>query len=80
MHDDVKTKMTDFDTFLMAIGRLSEEDRLTVLGDEGVIYPPDEELGYESTPDNAVAFGTMGVDGVHYLILKLDGRFAMIHR
>ncbi|MBS0262258.1 MAG: hypothetical protein JSS02_09935, partial [Planctomycetes bacterium] len=32
------------------------------------------QLGYESTPRDAVAFGSMGVDGVHYLILKLDGK------
>jgi hypothetical protein len=65
--------MTDFETFLAAIGRLPPSERLTVLGNENIIYPPDEQLAYESTPHDAVAFGSMGVDGVHYLILKLDG-------
>lgn len=65
--------MTDFDIFVAAIGRLPRSERYTVLGDENVIYPPDEHLGYESTPRDAIAFGSMGVDGVHYLILKLDG-------
>jgi len=66
--------MTDFDTFLAAIDRLPLSERCTVLGDENLIYPPDEQLKYESTPRDAVAFGSMGVDGVHYLILKLDGQ------
>jgi hypothetical protein len=66
--------MTDFDTFLHAIGRLTEEQRRIVLRDENVIYPPNENLGYESTPKDAVAFGAMGVDGVHYLILKRNGQ------
>lgn len=65
--------MTDFETFLAAIDRLPPSERHTVLGDENIIYPPDEQLGYESAPRDAVAFGSMGVDGVHYLILKLDG-------
>lgn len=65
--------MTDFETFLAAVGRLSPAERRTVLGDEIVIYPPNEHLEYESTPRDAVAFGCMGVDGVHYLILKVDG-------
>ena len=65
--------MTDFETFLAAVGRLSPSERQTVLGDENIIYPPDEQLAYDSTPRDAVAFGSMGVDGVHYLILKLDG-------
>jgi hypothetical protein len=65
--------MTDFETFLIAIGRLSKAERRTVLGEESVIYPPNDQLGYESTPNGAVAFGAMGVDGVHYLVLKLDG-------
>ncbi|MBS0262425.1 MAG: hypothetical protein JSS02_10785, partial [Planctomycetes bacterium] len=66
--------MTDFEIFVAAMGRLSISDRRTVLGDENLIYPPNEQLGYESTPRDAVAFGSMGVDGVHYLILKLDGK------
>ena len=65
--------LTDFDLFLQAIGRLTEEQRQFVLGDECVIYPPNEKLGYDSAPANAIAFGAMGVDGVHYLILKRNG-------
>lgn len=65
--------MTDFETFVIAIGRLDEDGRRTVLGDEYVLYPPDEDLDYSTTPKGAVAFGTMGVDGVHYIILKLEG-------
>lgn len=66
--------MTDFDVFVAAMGRLSIAERRTVLGNENLVYPPDEQLGYDSTPPDAVAFATMGVDGVHYLILKLDGQ------
>ena len=64
--------MTDFEVFLQAVGRLSEEERHSLLGDEYLIYPPVEDLGYESAPKGAVAFGAMGVDGIHYLILKVD--------
>jgi hypothetical protein len=66
--------MTDFETFQQAIGRLVEEQRQSVLRDESVVYPPVGDLGYESTPKGALAFGAMGVDGIHYLILKQDGK------
>lgn len=66
--------MTDFEVFLQAIGRLNEEQRNSVMGSECVIYPPVEDLGYDSTPNGAVAFGAMGVDGIHYLVLKVDGK------
>ena len=35
--------------------------------------PPSEDFGYQSTPKNAITFANMGVDGVHYAILKLEG-------
>jgi hypothetical protein len=62
---------TYFDTYLAALGRM--DDPQGVLGDEWVIHPPNPDYGYNSTPRNALTFGCMGVDGVHYAILKLDG-------
>jgi hypothetical protein len=64
--------MTAFDTFLMALSRVIDFDG--VLGDEGVEFPPRENVDYWATPQNAVVFGWMGVDGVHYAILKIDGQ------
>jgi hypothetical protein len=62
--------MTAFETFLKA---LSNADNVNgVLGDEGLEYPPSETIDYWATPQNAVVFGWMGVDGVHYAILKID--------
>ena len=66
--------MTVFEVFLQAIGRLSDEQRQSVLGDECLVYPPVEDLGYEFTPKGALIFGAMGVDGTQYLILKQDGK------
>jgi hypothetical protein len=63
--------MTAFDTFLNALGKASNLER--VLGADEVVYPPEEESGYPETPLNAVVFGWLGVDGVHYAILKIDG-------
>ncbi|MFN3151488.1 hypothetical protein [Bremerella sp.] len=63
--------MTTFDTFLQALGSADTLDG--VLGDEALEYPPSETVDYWATPENAVVFGWMGVDGVHYAILKLDG-------
>lgn len=65
------TPMTAFGTFLTALGNAAERDG--VLGNECVEYPPSEEVDYWATPLNAVVFGWMGVDGVHYAILKVDG-------
>jgi hypothetical protein len=44
-----------------------------VLGDEYVIHPPNPDYGYECTPRNALTFGCMGADGVHYAILASNG-------
>jgi len=37
------------------------------------VFPPSEDFGYDCTPRNAVTFAQMGVDGVHYAVLKLAG-------
>src|SRR5215510_7909589 len=63
--------MTLFDIFVRAIALA--EDREGVLGDDEIVFPPEPDFGYESTPRNALTFGAMGVDGVHYAILKIDG-------
>lgn len=60
-----------FDTFVRSIGAC--RDRWGVLGDEGLVYPPREDYGYDATPRNAVTFGAMGVDGVHYAVLRIGG-------
>ena len=64
--------MTAFDTFLSA---LSDATTLVgVLGDECLEYPPNEHVDYWATPENAVVFGWLGCDGVHYAILKVGGQ------
>lgn len=62
---------THFETFVRAVENAG--DRFGVLGDDALIIPPDPDYGYASTPRNAVTFSAMGVDGVHYAILKIDG-------
>ena len=62
---------THFVTYLRALDRCPDWDG--VLGEECVIHPPSPDYGYDSTPRNAVTFGCMGVDGVHYAVLALDG-------
>jgi hypothetical protein len=64
---------TYFETFLRAVENTPKRDRLGVLGDDYLVFPPHPDYGYEATPRNALTFGTMGVDGVHYAILKIDG-------
>ncbi len=64
--------MAAFDTFLAALCDATSLDG--VLGDERVEYPPNEHVDYWATPQNAVVFGWMGCDGVHYAILKIDGQ------
>jgi hypothetical protein len=65
---------TYFDTFVRAVANAGDHD---VLGDDELVFPPvahyDSIYDYDSTPRNAVIFGAMGVDGVHYAILKIDG-------
>jgi hypothetical protein len=62
---------THFETYLRALDACPDRDG--VLGEEGVIHPPHPDYGYESTPRNAITFGCMGVDGVHYSVLAIDG-------
>lgn len=64
--------MTAFDVFVKALANIANLDG--VLGDESVQYPPSEEVDYWATPLNAAVFGWMGVDGVHYAVLKIDGQ------
>jgi hypothetical protein len=63
---------TTFDIYLMALSIAGTHEG--VLGKEYVVYPPSEDYGYGATPRNAMVFGKMGVDGVHYAILKIDGQ------
>lgn len=63
--------MTAFENFLTALSKASELNG--VLGNEIVEFPPSEKVDYWATPQNAVVFGRMGVDGVHYAILKING-------
>lgn len=62
---------TDFETYLRALDTCT--DVRGVLGEEWVLHPPNPDYGYESTPRNALTFGTMSVDGVHYAVLTIDG-------
>jgi len=62
---------TYFESFLKAVAACP--DRMGILGEEHLIFPPDPDYGYEATPRNALTFGAMGVDGVHYAILTTDG-------
>lgn len=64
--------MTAFESFLKALNNTPSTEG--ILGDECLEYPPNEQVDYWATPQNAVVFGWMGVDGVHYAILKIDGQ------
>lgn len=63
--------MTHFETFTAALAR--SKDRTGLFGGDEPVFPPTEEFGYDCTPRNAVTFAQMGVDGVHYAVLKLAG-------
>lgn len=65
-----ESEATYFQTFLLALE--GYPDKRGILGDEWIIFPPDPNYGYECTPRNALTFGAMGVDGVHYAILTID--------
>src|SRR5215475_1415142 len=60
-----------FELFVRAVAQAT--DRRGVLGEDEIVFPPEPDFGYESTPRNALTFGAMGVDGVHFAILKIDG-------
>ena len=62
---------THFETFIDAFGALPMPSR--VLDGDTILCPPSEDYGYQSTPKNALTFAAMGVDGVHYAILKRGG-------
>jgi hypothetical protein len=62
---------TYFETFIDAFAGLTAP--LRILDGDTVLCPPSEDFGYQSTPKNAITFADMGVDGVHYAILKLEG-------
>src|SRR5262245_25654998 len=64
---------TYFDTFVRAVENTPLRERLGILGDDYLIFPPDPDYLYEATPGNALTFGNMGVDAVHYAILKIQG-------
>ena len=63
--------MTAFETFTAALARC--KDRRRLFGGDEAVFPPSENFGYDCTPRNAVTFAQMGVDGVHYAVLKLAG-------
>lgn len=63
-------KPTFFETYLRALDSCA--DVQGTLGEEWVIHPPNPDYGYESTPRNALTFGIMGVDGVHYAVLTIE--------
>jgi hypothetical protein len=62
---------THFQTFIDAYSAINERER--ELGGDYVLCPPEDDFGYSSTPKNALTFARMGVDGVHWAILKIDG-------
>src|SRR5438132_1061583 len=62
---------TYFDTFLDAVRRCPESHG--VLGEEYLVLPPKERWAdYSCEPRNVLTFAKMGVDGVHYAIVKID--------
>jgi hypothetical protein len=62
---------THFQAFMNAYATLDKRSRL--LAGDYVLCPPSEDYGYQNTPRNALTFAEMGVDGVHYAILTIDG-------
>jgi hypothetical protein len=62
---------TCFDTFVDAVSNSS--DRKGILGGDFLVVPPKEEFAaYWCEPTNVLTFASMGVDGVHYAIVKID--------
>jgi len=62
---------TYFQSFMDTFGALDERSR-TFDGND-ILCPPSEDFGYQNTPKNALTFASMGVDGVHFAVLKLGG-------
>jgi hypothetical protein len=73
LEEQVKSRrnVSYFETYLYALDACSE--RQGTLGDEWVMHPPDPDYGYQATPKNAITFGVMGCDGVHYVVLTIGG-------
>ena len=65
---------TIFDSFLCSAKALGASD--DILDGDELIIPPSDDYGYESTPENALVFSAMGVDGVHSAVLQIDGNVA----
>jgi hypothetical protein len=66
--------MTSFEIFINAIMRLPEKQRDFVLDNVYLCLPPGKsDFQYWCTPKSAVTFATLGIDGVHYAILELNG-------
>ena len=63
--------ITYFDTSITAFAALDKRSR--ALDGDYILCPPSENYGYQSTPRNGLTFALMGVDGVHFAILKIDG-------
>ena len=63
---------TYFQTFIDAFDAVAQKSRR--LGGDDILCPPSEDFGYQSTPKNALTFSSMGVDGVHYAILRFKGQ------
>jgi hypothetical protein len=63
--------LTHFDIFMRTFAAFDERSR--VLDGGHILCPPFEDFGYQSTPKNALTFASMGVDGVHYAVLRREG-------
>ena len=63
---------TFFEAFFLA-ARLYSKDGMILGGYVYLVDPPKHEQEYQ-TPVNSLTFSDMGVDGVRYALIKLDGR------
>jgi hypothetical protein len=63
--------LTHFQTFVDSFTTLDKDARR--LAGDYILCPPSEDYGYQSTPKNSLTFAAMGVDGVHYAILRICG-------
>src|SRR5438876_947272 len=62
---------THFEIFIKAFATAPETFRR--LDGDYVLCRPSKTRDYPSTPRNSITFADMGVDGVHYAILKIRG-------
>ena len=63
--------VTHFEACLHAMDACLDRDE--VLGAECAIHLPTTDFGYENTPQNSITLACMGVGGVHYALLAVDG-------